>query len=107
MFSCTAGKSRKQTIETVDDYVNIIHRSKRSGNSVIVQECAVHDFEKHTKIKKPKPSLFLRAARTAVSEKWKCDYSLMTPTRFHSAHTSTTNASNNTFSIRCHHSLLL
>jgi len=57
MFSCTAGQSRKQTIETVDDYLNIIHRSKRSGNSVIVQECAVHDSDKHIKIKKPKLGL--------------------------------------------------
>jgi len=57
MFSCTAGKSRKQTIATVDDYVNINHRSKRSGNSVIVQECAVHDSEKHIKIKKTKTVL--------------------------------------------------
>ena len=43
---------------------------------------------RNIKIKKPKPSLFLRATRTAVAEKWKCDYSLMTPTRFHSAHAS-------------------
>ena len=43
---------KMETVESVDDYLDIIRSSKKKGGPFVVRKCVVRDFEKHTKIRK-------------------------------------------------------
>ena len=52
---------KTETIESTDDYLAIICSSKKSATPFMVQECAVCDFEKYVKIRKPRNLLISKS----------------------------------------------
>jgi len=74
---------KTETIESTDDYLAIIRSSKKSATPFIVQECAVRDFEKYVKIRKPRNLLTSKSVVLQYDRHGNVtshqNYSLMTP----------------------------